>query len=123
MIHNKHRRGSAAIALRRLSHSGRDGRDTGPLVADDQISEVARRLSELLAIIDHRPLAAVTVAPSTESVAPAAAVPEDDTGTATVTLRFDTQVLARVDAAAKRLEISRTAWLQLAADELLKGRR
>ena len=38
-----------------------------------------------------------------------------------ITLRFDTQMLARVDAASKRLGISRTAWLHIAADELLKG--
>jgi hypothetical protein len=121
MIHNEHRRGSAAVALRRLSHSGRDGRDTDALVADDQISEVTRRLSELLTIVEHRPSAAVAVARSTESVAPAASMSDDDTGTAKITLRFDTQMLARVDAASKRLGISRTAWLHIAADELLKG--
>jgi hypothetical protein len=32
-------------------------------------------------------------------------------------------MLARVDAAAKRLGISRTAWLHLAAKELLEDRR
>jgi hypothetical protein len=42
---------------------------------------------------------------------------------ATVTLRFDTQVLARIDADAKRLGISRTAWLHVAAGERLEGRR
>jgi hypothetical protein len=110
-----------AVALRRLSHSGRDGRNTGVLVADDQISEVTRRLSELLTIVEHRPLAAVAVARSTESVVPAASMSDDDTGMAMITLRFDTQMLARVDAASKRLGISRTAWLHFAADELLKG--
>jgi hypothetical protein len=61
----------------------------------------------------------------TESVPPAApvrtasALPDDDTGVATVTLRFDTQVLARIDADAKRRGISRTAWLHLAAGERL----
>jgi hypothetical protein len=39
-----------------------------------------------------------------------------------ITLRFDTQMLARVDAAAKRLGISRSAWLQLAAGEVLEPR-
>jgi hypothetical protein len=122
MIHNEHRRGSATVALRRLSHSGRDGRDAGALLADDQISEVTRRLSELLTIVEHRPLAPVAVARSTESVAPAASMSDDDTGTALITLRFDTQMLARVDAASNRLGISRTVWLHLAADGLLKGR-
>jgi hypothetical protein len=36
---------------------------------------------------------------------------DDDTGVAMITLRFDTQMLARVDVAAKRLRMSRTAWL------------
>src|SRR4249920_4030398 len=63
----------------------------------------------------------------TESVVPAALVratptlQDDDTGIATISLRFDTQVLARVDAAAKRLGISRTAWLHVAAGERLEG--
>jgi hypothetical protein len=46
---------------------------------------------------------------------------DDDTGIATISLRFDTQVLARIDTAAKRLGISRTAWLHLAAGELLEA--
>jgi hypothetical protein len=50
------------------------------------------------------------------------AIPDDDTGTAMITLRFDTQMLAPVDAAAMRLVISRTEWLHLAAEELLEHR-
>jgi hypothetical protein len=63
-----------------------------------------------------------------ESVVPAALVratsplQDDDTGIATISLRFDTQVLARIDAAAKRLGISRTAWLHFAASERLDGK-
>jgi hypothetical protein len=63
-----------------------------------------------------------------ESVVPAALVratptsQDDDTGIATISLRFDTQVLARIDVAAKRLGISRTAWLHLAAGERLDGK-
>src|SRR5262249_17765827 len=62
-----------------------------------------------------------------ENVVPSAlvqAVPalqDDDTGIATISLRFDTQVLARIDAAAQRLGISRTAWLHLAAGEHLEA--
>src|ERR1700729_3412651 len=55
--------------------------------------------------------------------APARSIPDDDTGAAMITLRVDTQVLARVDAAAKRLGINRTAWLHLAAEGLLGDRR
>jgi hypothetical protein len=130
MTQEEHRRGSAAVALRRLSHPGRDGRDTGAVVEDDQLSEVARRLSELLAVVEHRTVEDRGAAPrSPEKVAPAApvratpALRDDDTGMATISLRFDTQMLACVDAAANRLGISRTAWLHLAAEELLKDRR
>ena len=54
---------------------------------------------------------------------PALAPPDDDTGLAAVTVRFDTQILARVDAAAKRVGINRVAWLHLAAEKLLEDRR
>jgi hypothetical protein len=59
----------------------------------------------------------------TESVVPAALarathrLQDDDTGIATISLRFDTQVLARIDAAAQRQGISRTAWLHAAASK------
>jgi hypothetical protein len=129
MSQEEYRRGSAAIALRRLSHPGRDGRDIG-VVVEDQISEVTRRLSELLAAVEHRPVEdrvrsattteALTSVPSMQS---APAVQVDDTGVAMITLRFDTQMLAQVDAAATRVGISRTAWLHLAACELLKNHR
>jgi hypothetical protein len=129
MTQEEHWRGSAAVALRRLSHPGRDGRDPGAVEGDDQLSEVARRLSELLAVVGHRtaedriaaprPNETVSLAPVQHGLAPQ----DDDTGVAIVSLRFDTQILARVDVAAKRLGISRTAWLHLAAEGLLKDRR
>jgi hypothetical protein len=132
--------GSAAVALRRLAHPERDGR----VVAEDdpvfQVSQLIRRLSldmpelleEVVTLIERRtaevdePDGGAAPRP-TESVPPAApvrtasALPDDDTGVATVTLRFDTQVLARIDADAKRRGISRTAWLHLAAGERLGG--
>jgi hypothetical protein len=118
---------SAAVALRRLSHPGRDG---GVVAEDDHLSEVTRRLSELLAVVEHRTAEDHGAARRpTESVAPAALVRatpaprDDDTGEATISLRFDTQVLARIDADAKRLGISRTVWLHVAAGERLEGRR
>jgi hypothetical protein len=126
------RRGSAAVALRRLAHPGRDG---GVVAEGDQLSEVCRRLSELLALVERRTIAEPNekedCAPRrlAESVAPAApgraapALEDDGTGTAMITLRFDTQMLARVDADAGRLGITRTAWLHLAAGELLGDRR
>jgi len=153
-VNIEQRRGSAAVALRRLAHPGRDGavvvgddpvsepinseRDGGVVVEGDPISPLLRRLSrdmpklmeEVVAFIERRAaeLNDDDAAPrATESVAPAALVratptlQDDDTGIATINLRFDTQVLARIDAAAKRLGISRTAWLHLAAGERLEG--
>jgi hypothetical protein len=130
MTQEEHRRGSAAVALRRLSHPGRDGRDPGAVVGEDPLSEVAMRLSELLAVVGIRTADDRVAAPRpTKTIAPAAPVQpplslrDDDTGVAMITLRFDTQILARVDTAAKRLGISRSAWLHLAAAELLKDHR
>jgi hypothetical protein len=84
----------------------------------------------LLAVVEHRHAEDRVATPRpTLTVAPAApvravhALQDDDTGTATISLRFDTQMLARVDAAAKRLGISRAAWLHLAAEGLLEDRR
>jgi hypothetical protein len=145
------RHGSAAVALRRLAHPGRDGAEADPVsepinpqrvvVGDDPISPLLRRLSidmpelmeEVVAFIERRAAElnerAGGAAPRpTESIVPAAPVraaptlQDDDTGIATISLRFDTQVLARIDAAAKRLGISRTAWLHLAASERLDGK-
>ena len=148
------RHGSAAVAVRRLAHPGRDGavvvgddpvsepinpeRGGGVVVEDDPISPLLRRLSrdmpklmeEVVAFIERRAAELNEreddAAPRpTESVAPAALVratptlQDDDTGIATISLRFDTQMLARIDAAAQRLGISRTAWLHLAAGDLL----
>jgi hypothetical protein len=128
MTQEQHRRGTAAVALRRLVHPGQDG---GLVGEDDQLSEVTRRLSELLAVVEQRTAeiddrAATSSAASVASSGPVRATPtpqDDDTGTATISLRFDTQMLSRVDAAARRLTISRTAWLHFAAGELLGDRR
>jgi hypothetical protein len=145
----EHQHGSAAVALRRLAQPVSEpidpGRDGGAVAEDDpasQVSQLIRRLSldmpelleEIVALIERRTAeldetdAGAAPGP-TESVAPTAlvrAVPtpqDDDTGTATISLRFDTQVLARIDADAKRLGISRTAWLHIAASVRLEDRR
>ena len=117
-------------------------RGGGVAVGDDPISPLLRRLSinmpelmeEVVAFIERR-IAELNegedgAAPRpTESVVSAALVratptlQDDDTGKATISLRFDTQILARIDAAAQRLGISRTAWLPVAAGERLEGRR
>ena len=106
----------------------------GVVVGGDPISPLVRRLSlempelmeEVVTFIERRtaePEDGAAPKPI-KSVVPAAAPPlEDDTGIATISLRFDTQVLARIDAAAQRQGISRTAWLHVAAGERLEGRR
>jgi hypothetical protein len=44
-------------------------------------------------------------------------------GKTTICLRFDARVVASIDADAKRMGITRIAWLHVAADERLEGRR
>jgi hypothetical protein len=114
---------SATLALRRLSHPKRDG---GVVAEGDQLAEVVGRLSELLAMVEHRRAEDCgTERRPAESVAPEAPVPaappleDDGTGWAAITLRFDTRLLGRMYTAARRLGISRTAWLHIAAGELL----
>jgi hypothetical protein len=146
---------SAAVALRRLAHPGRDGgvvaedapvsepinpERSGGVVVGDPLSPLIRRLStdmpelmeEVVAFIERRTaeLNDDGAAPRPpENVAPAAlvrAVPtpqDDDAGKTAITLLLDTRVLTRIDADAKRIGISRTAWLHVAADERLEGRR
>ena len=49
----------------------------------------------------------------------AAPIVEDAAGKATVNMRFDVALLQRIDAAAKHVGISRTAWLHVAASRAL----
>ena len=126
-VNIEQRQGSAAVSVRRLAHPGRDG---GAVVEepvfepihpkrDDPISPLLKRLSidmpelmeEVVAFIERRTaeLNDREAAPRpTESVVPAAlarttpTLQDDDTGIATISLRFDTQMLARIDAAAQR---------------------
>jgi hypothetical protein len=144
------RYGSAAVALRRLANR-RDGgavvegapvsepinpgRDGGAVV-EDELSGLFKRLSrdmpelmeEVVAFIERRTAEmngddGAAPRPA-ESVAPTNPTPQDDdAGKTTIMLLFDAQVLTRIDADAKRIGISRTAWLHVAADERLEGRR
>jgi hypothetical protein len=57
--------------------------------------------------------AALRAIPTTEP----AAAQDNEAGKAVVNMRFDAQLLARVDAAAKQQGISRTAWLHVAASK------
>jgi hypothetical protein len=137
-------RDGSAVVEEPVSEPINPERDGGVVMEGDPISPLVRRLStempelmeEVVAFIERRTAELNerneredSAAPRpTESVAPAAlvraatpALQDDDTGIATISLRFDTQVLARIDTAAKRLGISRTAWLHLAAGELLEA--
>jgi hypothetical protein len=141
--------GSAAVALRRLIHPGRDGivvedapgsgpidleRNGGVVVGDDPLSPLIRRLStdrpelmeEVVAFIERRTAelnGGPAPRPTESDLVRAASAPQDDgAGKTTIMLLFDAQVLARIDADAKRMGISRVAWLHVAADERL-GRR
>ena len=135
---------SAVVALRRLTHPERDGglivqddAATTPIsprrcvvVGDDPISPLIRRLSldmpklmeEVVAFIERR----TAELNGDDGFAPAVigqAVPQpqdDDAAKTAITLLFDTRVLARIDADAKRLGIDRTAWLHVAAGDRLE---
>ena len=116
----------AVVALHRLSHPERDG---GVVVEDNPVSELMRQAVAFIerwnAELNERDDGA---APRpTESVASAAqqATPtlqDDDTGQVVISLCFDTQVVTRIDAAAKCLGISRADWLHFAVGERLDRR-
>jgi hypothetical protein len=109
-------------------------RNGGVVVGDDPLSPLIRRLStdrpelmeEVVAFIERRTaeLNGGAATKPTESVLVRAASTQqdDDAGKTTIMLLFDTRVLARIDADAKRVGISRMAWLHVAADERLGGR-
>jgi hypothetical protein len=145
------RHGSAAVALRRLARPGRDGSvvvEDGPVsepinhegdgafaAGTDAISQLLRRLSldmpelieEVVAFIERRTAEVSDGAAPRPTECAAPRVPptpqDDDTGVATIRLRFDTQMLARIDAAARKQGISRTGWLHVAASKLLESRQ
>jgi hypothetical protein len=66
---------------------------------------------------DDRKAEAFIAAASARGSAPA----DDGAGKAVVNMRFDARLLARIDAAARRQGISRTAWLHVAASKALEG--
>ena len=45
--------------------------------------------------------------------------PKGEEGKSVVNMRMDNDLLARIDAAAKRMGIGRTAWLHVAANKML----
>jgi hypothetical protein len=108
------------------------------VVGDDPISPLIKRLSldmpklmeEVVAFIERRTAElneddgdAPRPPDSVATAAPVRAAPppqDDDAAKTAITLLFDTRVLARIDADAKRLGIGRTAWLHVAAGDRLE---
>ena len=105
------------VALRLLSHPERDG---GVVVEDNPVSELMR---QAVAFIE-RWNAQLNERDDRAAPGPAGAAPtlqDDDAAQAVISLCFDRGVLARIDAAAKRLGISRADWLHFAVGERLAG--
>jgi hypothetical protein len=98
---------NAIVAVHRLSPPGRDG---GVVVEDNPVSELMRQAVAFIerwnAELDERG----------DGAAPRPALQDDYTDKVVISICFDKQVLARIDASAKRLGVSRTAWLHIAAD-------
>jgi hypothetical protein len=102
---------SAVVALRRLSDPEQNG---GVVLEDNPVSELMKQAVAFIerwnAELDERDDGAPR---PTESVAP---------GEVVISLCLETQVLTRIDAAAKRLGISRADWLHFAVGERLDRR-
>ena len=115
---------SDVVALHRLSHPERGG----GVVEDNPVSELMRQAVAFIerwnAELNERGGTA-PCQPRASRRQPRQAAPapqDDDTGQAVISLCFDRQVLTRIDAAAKRLGISRADWLHFAVGERLAGR-
>jgi hypothetical protein len=118
---------SAVVALHHPSHPEREG---GVAVGDNPVSELMRQAVAFIerwnAELNERDDGAAPT--PTENVAPAAleqaspTLQDDNTGMIVISLCFDTQVITRIDAAAKRLGISRADWLHFAVGARLDRR-
>jgi hypothetical protein len=100
---------SAVVALHHPSHPERDG---VVAVGDNPVSELMR---QALAFIERWN---AELNERDDGAPPK----RDDSAQAVISLCFDRQVLAGIDAAAKRLGISRVDWLHFAIGERLAGR-
>jgi hypothetical protein len=108
----------ALVALHRLSHPEREG---GVVVEDNPVSELMRQAVAFIerwnAELNERDDGAAP-----RPAGAASTLQNDDEAQAVISLCFDRQVLVRIDAAAKRLGISRAEWLHFAVGERLAGR-
>ena len=124
MIDGEH---SAVVALHRLSLPERN---SGVVVEDNPVSGLMRQAVVFIerwnAELNERGDGAAPM--PTENVAPAAleqaspTLQDDNTGMIVISLCFDTQVITRIDVAAKRLGISRADWLHFAVGARLDRR-
>jgi hypothetical protein len=107
---------SAVVALHHPSHPEREG---GVAVGDNPVSELMR---QAVAFIErwNAELNESGAAPRPRGATPT--LQNDDSAQAVISLCFDRQVLAGIDAAAERLGISRVDWLHFAIGERLAGR-
>ena len=109
---------SAVVALRRLSHPEREG---GVVVEGNPVSELMRQAVAFIerwnAELNERDDGA---APRPRGATPT--LQNDESAQAVISLCFERQVLLRIDAAAKRLGITRADWLHFAVGERLAGR-
>jgi hypothetical protein len=90
-----------------------------PKLMEEVVAFIERRTAELNEDDGDAPRPPDSVA----TAAPVRAAPppqDDDAAKTAITLLFDTRVLARIDADAKRLGIGRTAWLHVAAGDRLE---
>jgi hypothetical protein len=90
-----------------------------PKLMEEVVAFIERRTAELNGDDGGAPQPSEGVA--TAAPVRAASRPQDDDAAKTaITVLFDTRVLARIDADAKRLGIGRTAWLHVAAGDRLE---
>jgi hypothetical protein len=78
------------------------------------------KMPHIVKPVDERKADAFIAGGTLKTAAPPP-VPAQETEKTVVNMRFDTALLARIDAAAKRQGISRTAWLHVAASKALES--
>jgi hypothetical protein len=108
----------AVAALHRLSRPERHG---GVVVEDNPVSELMR---QAVAFIErwNAELKERDDGAAPRPAEAASTLQDDDAAQTVISLCFDRQVVVRIDAAAKRLGISRADWLHFAVGERLAGR-
>jgi hypothetical protein len=110
---------SAVVALHHRSHPERDG---GVAVEGNPVCELMRQAVAFIERWNAELNERDDRGAPRPSGAAAPTLQDDDAAEAVISLCFDRQVLAGIDADAKRLGISRADWLHFAVGERLAGR-